>query len=136
MSAKIKTDRLPEDFILKVCWAGSDHSQYCRYLRAYQGRWICAKGTPAGIKHDQRMQRYLETLDDIPVTLTVPDRSDEAPPDPKDVLFDSGEDRPLTAPPKKPTKFKTVEAKMRVHAGDNCPGRADEFAHLFEDETS
>jgi hypothetical protein len=134
VSQQIKTDRLPQDFILKVCWAGTDHSQYCRYVRSYKGRYICAKGTPAGDRHDKRMQRYLETFDRVPMKLSVPDNTPEPEPDPEAVLFDSGEDaKPDQVWDGKPVKRKVVDAEMRVHTGDNCSGRADEFAWLFED---
>jgi hypothetical protein len=107
MSDKPKIEGLPLEFIKTVCWAGNDISKWCRYVRAYKGVHVCAKGTAAGIRHSQRLARWQERI--------------EGPP--TEVVFDSGEKTPEDDKP-----------RMRVLAGDNCPGRAAEFAHLFDDE--
>lgn len=106
-----KPKGLLADFIREVCWSGTDGSQRCRYLRAYRGVWICAKGTAAGIRHSKR-------IDDL-----VKRRKE----DDGEVVFDSGSDLV-------PQEISSVST---IHAGDNCPGRAHEFPDQFpKDEVS
>ena len=102
---KIKPEGLTGEFIKRVCWAGEDNSKYCRYLRCVRGVWVCAKGTAAGIRHSERIDRLLRQ------------GLDEA----GEVVFDSGDD----------VKLPDEGRKMNIHAGDNCEGRSGEFLHLF-----
>jgi len=103
-----KNDRPPGltmEFMRQCCWAGDDRTKWCRYVRIQKGSFTCAKGTAAGLRHSARIDEML---------------AEEAAAAPV-VVFDSGSD---LAPPD------NGEPKICVHAGDNCPGRADEFVSL------
>jgi hypothetical protein len=106
-----KRDGLEPDFMKRFCWPGNDSSKWCRYVRIHKGRYICAKGTAAGMKHDARLKRWSEQG-------LLPQ---------EEVLFDSGASCGQ-AEDKRP--------KWKFHLGDNCQGRADEFAHLFDEDAS
>ena len=93
------------EFMRRVCWPGDDTSKWCRYVRLCRGVFICGKGTAAGIKHSQRIDRMLAA------------EAAEA----DQIVFDSGSD---LCP-------KDDDPRLRIHAGDNCEGRAGEFIHLI-----
>ncbi len=96
---------MEKDWLRNVCWRGDDNARWCRYVRFYKGAIICAKGTAAGIRHSQRIDRMLE----------------EERKHADQIVFTSGSD----------TDQDYSERKMRLHAGDNCLGRAGEFLHLL-----
>lgn len=93
-----KLQGLTSEFLRSVRWPGSDNSKWCRYVRFRKGVAICGKGTAAGMRHSRRIER-----------LVVEEREEA-----DEVVFDSVSG---LCP-------KDNGQRMRVHAGDNCPGRA------------
>jgi len=71
----------------------------------FKGMWVCAKGTATGEKHKKRMEGLAKDVQD-------------------GVVFDSGAGESK--------QFHDPEGVLIT--GDNCPGRAHEFVHLFGDE--